>query len=191
VALRTRALITTAADSGLRVSECCSLDTAQLRANSNGQVKFASSFYLRANQAKGGAAGAGQVELSERARAAIGAYVKAAVAAHWMLWPPAESAPLFLGHRGYQGERGHERLSIRAAQHSWHELQQRAGLSSRYPFHALRHDAASRWRRAGADLFTLMRQMRWRDADTAQRYVHEIDAAVRAPKVARRVAHTD
>jgi len=188
VALRTRALVALAADSGLRVNECCALEVDQLLAfkpKTSETVKLARSFYLRPAQAKGG--GAGTVELSPRARAAIGAYVRAAVAAGWMSWPPKARAPLFLGHRGRGGARGHARLSKRSAQHSWHDLQARARLSSRYPFHTLRHDAASRWRRSGADLFALMRQMRWRDVQTAQRYVHELDAGERAPRIASRV----
>lgn len=189
VALRTRALILLALDSGLRVQECTRLDLVQLLEDSDSEaVRFRRAFYLSPKQAKGGPVGAGMVTVSERARAALRAYVLAARKAGWMAWPPKLGAPVFVGHRLQRGRPGHGRLSVRAAQWSWHDAQRRAGISAKYGFHALRHDAVTRLRLAGADVFDLMRAFRWRDVKHAQRYVHDIDASARAAKLQKAAA---
>jgi site-specific recombinase XerD len=189
VALRTRALVELASDTGLRVHECCALDLQQLRQDPAAPtVRFASQFYLRPAQAKGRQRGAGVVHVGKAARAALRAYVLAARAAGWIKWPASSRAALFVGHRGQRGRAGHARLSVRSAQHSWHVLQARAGIppADRYNFHALRHTATSRLRAAGADVFDLATQMRWKDLRHAQRYVHEIDSASRLPALQAR-----
>jgi integrase len=189
VALRTRALITLAADTGLRVGECCKLELAQLLVDlSADAVRLQESFYLRSDQAKGGDRGAGTVHVSKRARVAVRLYVIGLRREGWIAWPVQNGAPLFLGHRGQRGRAGHGRLSVRAAQRSWHELQARARLSTRYNFHALRHDCASRLRAAGADPFDLATQLRWRDLSTAQIYVHELDGMARLPAISERAS---
>jgi integrase len=194
VALRTRALITLAVDTGLRVGELCALELAQLLCDAAADaVRLQESFYLRHDQAKGGDKGAGVVHVPKRARAAVRLYVLALRREQWIPWPVTphiggldNATPLFLGHRGQRGRPGHNRLSVRAAQRSWHELQAHARLSTRYSFHALRHDCASRLRAAGADLFDLAKQLRWRDLSTAQRYVHDLDGVSQLPLLAAR-----
>jgi len=189
VALRTRALITLAADTGLRVQELVRLDLGQVLADPDADaVRIAAKFYLRRDQAKRGDKGAGNIHVSERARTALRAWIRAARAAQWMQWPAKRGAPLFVGHRGYRGKPGHGRLSVRAAQWSWHDVQARARIVERYNFHSLRHDAASRLRAAGGDVFDLAAQLRWRKLEHAQRYVHEIDSAARLPAIQKRAA---
>lgn len=189
VALRSRALITLAADSGLRVRECVRLDLDQLLSDPDARaVRLRESFYLLASQAKGGERGAGMVDVSERAREALRAYILAIRDAEWIDWPVEPGTPLFLGHRGHRGKPGHGRMSVRTAQHSWHDVQKRARLTTRYEFHCLRHDGASRLRQAGADVFDLMKQMRWRDVNHAQLYIHEIDSQARGPELQKRAS---
>lgn len=187
VALRQRALITLALDSGLRLAELCALELGQVVEDlSDGRVRIRSSSYLVAEQAKGGERGAGPFQIPLRARRALRPYVLALRAAAWVPWHG--SSPLFVGHRGQGGRAGHAQLSPRAAQRDWTEVQIRARLRVHYPFHSLRHDAASRLRAAGADAFDLMRALRWRELNTAARYVHDFDAAARAAELAERAA---
>ena len=187
VALRTRAVTALAADSGLRANEVVKLDVCQVLERPD-SFAIASRAYLRADQAKGGDRGAGPFEVSARARAAIRAYLRAAVARGWMQWPVAERTPLFLGHRGRAGAAGHGRLSKRSAQHSWYALQRRAGIVEPYGFHSLRHDSATRMRAAGADVLDVADHLRLRSLEHVNRYVHRIDAAARATQLVSRAA---
>jgi integrase len=178
VGLRTQAICLLAADSGLRVAEVIALRAGQLVASSE-PLRLVDRGYLQTTQAKGGHGG--PFDLSRRAREAIHAYVRAAVAAGWMAWPVAPASPLWLGHRGHRGAKGHGALSIRSAQRCWYEAQRRAGVPERYGFHCLRHDAATRLRRAGADVFDVAGALRLVDLRHAQRYVHRVDASTRLP----------
>lgn len=197
VGLRTRALISLAADTGLRVQECVRLDLAQLVQDTGGRaVRIVSRFWLRPNQAKGGERGAGMIEVSERAQTALRLYVLELRRLQWAPWPAKPHTPLFVTHRGHRGKPGHHRLSKRAAQWSWHQIQRRAGLvdadgetvKARYGFHSLRHDAVTRLRGAGADVFDLQAQMRWRDIRHAQRYVEQVDAHRRLTGLVKKAA---
>jgi integrase len=197
VGLRTRALISLAADSGLRVNECVGLDLAQLLHDTDTRaVRIVSQFWLRANQAKRGSSG--MVVVSERARVALRLYILELRRLEWAPWPPAPHTPLFISHRGRRGKPGHNRLSKRSAQWSWHQIQRRAGLvdvaedgasvKARYGFHSLRHDAVNRIRGAGADVVDLQVQMRWRDLRMATRYVSQIDAQKRIGRLMKKAA---
>lgn len=187
VALRTHALVTLAADSGLRASEVVALDARQVLERPTALV-IASGGYLRPDQAKGGEVGSGQFTISGRARAALRAWLQCARELQWVPWPALQHSPLFVGHRGHRGAPGHERLSVRASQWAWYELQRRAGLSTRYGFHSLRHDAATRIRAAGADVLHVAAHLRLRDVQHVQRYAAAIDAGHTLRALAERAA---
>lgn len=187
VALRTRALVALAADSGLRAKEVVLLDLCQVLERP-GSFAIASRGYLRPAQAKGGDRGAGPFELSTRARAALRAYLRAAVRAQWIAWPPSPGTPLFLGHRGRAGKAGHGRLSKRASQWAWHAAQRRAGIATPYGFHSLRHDSATRLRAAGADVLDLQQHLRLRTVQHVARYAHRLDAARHSGELVARAA---
>src|SRR5688572_1987685 len=143
VALRTRALITLAIDTGLRVRECVRLDLPQVLVDYKADaVRLQEQFFLFPEQAKRGTSGT--ITVSKRARSAVRAYILAIRRAGWISWPVPQGTPLFLGHRGHRGRAGHGRLTVRSAEYNWTELQKRARLGTRYTFHDLRHDAASR-----------------------------------------------
>ena len=195
VGLRTQALVLLALDSALRVSECCALELGQILESSSGSaVRIVERGYLRASQAKGGRRGGrrrdagGPFPISRRARAALRRYVLELRRLGWVPWPPPARAPLFLGHRLRGGAAGHARLSKRAAQWSWHQVQARARLPRRYGFHALRHDALTRCRAAGGDVFDIAELGRLRDIRHADRYVHREDAGRRLGELAERSA---
>lgn len=187
IALRTWAIVVLCADSGLRAGEVVKLDLCQVLERPT-SLAIASSAYLRGDQAKGGDVGAGPFTISERARRALGAWLRAALERDWIALPAQPRAPLFVGHRLHRGAPGHGRLSKRASQWAWHELQRRAGLANRYGFHSLRHDAATRFRLAGGDVLDVAAHLRLRDIGTVARYCGQIDRAARAGELVEAAA---
>lgn len=78
-------------------------------------------------------------------------------------------APLFLSNRG-------RRLSTRQMQTLFQDIQERAGLSRRQNFHALRHTAiTSLIENAGGDILSAQRFARHRKIETTLRYAHPSD----------------
>lgn len=182
VALRTTAILLLAADSALRANEVVELDACQVLAPGRGLV-IVEQGYLRSDQAKGGDRGAGPFEISRRTRDALRAWLSVAIDREWIRWPAQPRDPLFVGHRGHRGRPGHARLSKRASQWAWHELQRRAGLPEVYAFHSLRHDCATRLREAGGDAFDIKHGLRLRDVQHVALYTHAIDRHLRAPSL--------
>jgi integrase len=167
---------------------CAAGSVVALRTRAIAALVIVSRGFLRPAQAKGGDAGAGPFELSPRARAALRAYLRAAIKAGWIAWPAPPGTPLFLGHRGRAGAAGHGRLSKRASQWAWHAAQRRAGITEPYGFHSLRHDSATRLRAAGADVLDLQHHLRLRTTAHVMRYAHRIDASRAASELVARAA---
>lgn len=185
VGLRTAAIVTLAADSGLRVRECVALNMGQLLTSAD-PIRLVDRGYCRASQAKGGSGG--PFQLTRRAREAMHAYLAALRGSGWVAWPPAPSDPVFVGQTGRRREKGHGRLSIRTAQQCWYEAQRRAGFWDRYGFHTLRHDAATRLVVAGGTAHDVQAHLRLKDIRHASTYVHGAVVAGRAPRLAARAS---
>jgi integrase len=185
VGLRTQAMVTLTADTGLRAIEVTRLNVDQVLER-RADYAIATRGHLRPAQAKGKVGG--PFVISARARRALAAYLRAAVGAGWLTWPAPRGTPLFIGHRGHAGAAGHGRLTKRSAQHCWHEAQRRADLSARYGFHALRHDAATRIRAAGGDVLDVKHCLRLRSVQYAARYCDQIDANARGAELVARAA---
>ena len=173
--LRDRALFLTLWSSAMRVSEALALDLAQCLEDPDRPTlgRFRAEVLLRPEQTKGRRNvpppqrwnSAGRVHVSAEARAALRPYVQLVLARGWT----STAGPLFISMQG----RGHGRLSKRAAQRAWHELQTRAQIRDHYRLHDLRHDAVTRFAaEASGDVFAVAAFARFNDIRTAQRYVH-------------------
>lgn len=182
-ALRTRALILLVWGSALRLSEALALDVAQVLEQPDraelGRIRGSS--LVRPEQAKGRRQGehrwhsGGTFVITSPAAKALRAYLAEAIARGWITLPAQPRDPLFITVKGgrTKGAPSRERLGSRAAQRSWVDTQQRAGIVDLYRFHDLRHDALTRMGDASnGNVFKVAAFGRLRDIRTAQRYVH-------------------
>jgi integrase len=185
VGLRTAAIVTLAADSGLRVKECVALNMCQVLTSAE-PIRLVDRGYCRAAQAKGGSGG--PFQLTRRAREAMHAYLIALRDSGWVTWPPEPGDPVFVGQTGRARAVGHGRLAIRTAQACWYEAQRRAGFWDRYGFHSLRADAATRLAAAGGNDRDVQAHLRLKDVRHAQSYVDAAVVRARAPRLAARAS---
>lgn len=187
LSLRTAAIVLTAWGSALRLSELLALNLDQLLEDPKGETlgRLRGTVYVRAEQSKGrrkGAArwnSAGSIVLTKRSRQALRAYLLEAIRRGWLTLPAPEGTPVFLaiklGKPRRDGTRpaNHSRLGKRATQHSWTQLQIRAGVMDVYRYHDLRHDALTRIGHvSGGNVFKVAQFGRLKDIRTAGRYVH-------------------
>lgn len=178
--IRTRAIVLLAWGSALRVKEIAALQLAQvLEDPRKAHVRLRSSSYLRADQAKGGLgkkrAGVGAFIITKEARAALRDYLRTAKARDWLQLPPPKEAPLWvtIKSRGAKTGPWHGRLSKRMIEHSFLQLQTRAGIREPYRFHDLRHDALTRFAEScHGNPFRVAQFGRFNDIRTAMRYCH-------------------
>ena len=177
---RMRALALLAWGSALRLQECLALDLEQLADRQHGRPAIKTIGYLESHQAKGGPGwnSGGQFVVTRSARSALATYIKTAKAKGWA-FTDGWSGPVFVAaRRNGQSNGNHGRLSARAAQHSWADMQQAAGITKPYRFHDLRHDALTRFaREAQGDPFKVAQFGRLADLRTAMRYVHRSPVA--------------
>lgn len=183
-ALRLRAAVLLAAGSGLRVSEVCKLNLAQMLEDPEAaRWRLRSLVYLKPSQAKGRRVGehkwtsAGTIAVSDEARNALRAYIAELKRRGWSVWPPPAAQPLFVAVRTSPRTRRaaapvHQRLSIRTLQHQWRTFQRAIGIESTYHFHDLRHTALTRCSELTGGNMKLVAEFGRCDLQTAARYVH-------------------
>ena len=168
--LRTRALMLTVWGSALRVSEALALEVGQVLQGPPTAKQIPpirGTAYLRADQSKK-KMGEGSFVITKHAREALRPYLIEGIKRGWIPTDDPKS-PLFITAKGG----GHNGLKIRAAQYSWKEAQQRAGILEPYRFHDLRHDALTRVaHKSNGNTFIVMQFGRLRDMSNATRYVH-------------------
>ncbi len=177
LALRTRAFVLLCWGSGLLVSEVISLNLADVLvidavATGRWSARGAKPERFRgAVVSKRGRVAPGELfTITRAARAALREYVTQGVKAGWLQFP---NGPLFVGTRG----RARARIGVRAAQHTWTELQTRAQLERHYRTDDLRHDAIKRFAaRAHGNVHRIQAFARFVDLRTATRYVPELAA---------------
>ena len=185
--LRTRALVLLAWSSGLRLKECCALNLYQILEDPKAAGvawRIRSIAYLQALQSKGRRVGvkrwdsAGSFVITKPTRVALRAYLRAAQLRGWVHFPPSRDRPLFItGGRG-KAHGARQRLSRRSAQHSFTQIQKRAGLAEHYQFHDLRHDAITRFGEACHGNPYKVANFGRLDPITAMRYVHTSPTAL-------------
>lgn len=188
--LRNRALIVLAMTSALRVKELVALNVDQVledpRASTLGRLR--SSGYLKPDQSKGRRKGprrwtsAGAFIVTKLARDAVRAYLVERIKRGWLTLPlvAGVDVPLFITWKRTTSARARSRavdvpgrLSKRAAQLAWTEVQTRSRVAQRYRFHDIRHDALTRMADASnGNPFRVAQFGRLSDINTAQRYVH-------------------
>jgi integrase len=179
LALRTRAFVLLALSGALRTQELLALELEQVIEHHTGhRYSVLGTGHLRAPQSKGRRKGAhqwdsaGMFVIGKRARAALRAYISAAVKRGWLDLPPRKGQPLFIANKGRNG--GHVRINRRTAQYAWENLQKRAGLlerRQRYGLHCLRHEAITQFAHESKDAYAVADYGRI-SVQTALRYVH-------------------
>lgn len=177
--LRTRALVFLAWSSALRARECLALDIEQIRDTSYKALRIRERPYIRTDQAKMGAEG--RFLISPRAVMALRAYL---IEARRRRWIASWEGPLFIGAKKWRGG-GHDRLGYHSSNCAWNDFIDTLRLPEIYRFHDIRHDSITRYCvEVNGDAFAVQRFGRFRDLNTAVRYVHEsidiLDAAKRA-----------
>jgi integrase len=171
LALRTRAFVLLAWGSGLLVSEVIALnvrDVLDLRAcTSRRRFKVAQVGWFPTEHS------AIKFTITPAARAALKAYISFGVRAGLLTY---HSGALFVrAPRTLElvdGGRPRARISVRAAQRMWSELQSTAQLTQHYRTDDLRFDAIARFAaRARGDVHRIRAFARFADVRTATRYV--------------------
>lgn len=188
IALRNRAMLVLDMTSALRVKELVALDVDQVledpSASSLGRLR--SSGYVKPEQSKGRRKGprrwtsSGPFVITKPAREALRAYLLERIKRGWLTLPCKPGTPLFVTWKRTTSARARNRavdvpgrISKRAAQLAWTEVQTRARVAQRYRFHDIRHDALTRMADASnGNPFRVAQFGRLKDINTAQRYVH-------------------
>lgn len=166
VAIRDRALLSLALGSALRVSECIRLEVRQVLVHEeSARVEIRAQSYLYKHQAKGGH-GAPFV-IPRRARAELGKWVRYMRRHGW----GGHDGPLFVTTKRTTKQQ-HVRLSKRGAQRNFKQWLRRAGVSTRFSFHDLRHTATTVFAGRTPEALEVARFARHLDLSHSLRYVH-------------------
>lgn len=188
-ALRTHALVLLAWGSALRLKEAIALDLDQVLEDPTSEKigRLRASAFVRPEQSKGSRKGkstwtsAGLFLITKQARAALRAYLEECIKRGWLTLPAPKGTPLFITIKGgrTKGALSRQRLSKRAAQHTWGQLQLRAGIATAYNFQDLRHDSLTRIGEASdGNVFRVAQFGRLKDIRTAQHFVRGSTATV-------------
>ena len=173
-AVRTRALVLLVWGSALRLKEAIALDLSQVLEDpsSSSIGRLRGSAFVRPEQSRGDSAGL--FLITKPARAALRVYLEECIKRGWLALPATKGTPLFITIKGgrTKGALSRQRLSKRAAQHTWTQLQLRAGIAGAYNFQDLRHDSLTRIGEASnGNVFQVAQFGRLKDIRTAQHFV--------------------
>jgi site-specific recombinase XerD len=145
--LRARTLLMTTYGAGLRVSELCALELADIESAPERMC-------LKVRHAKGGKERYSL--LSPRLLEALRLYWRAARPQRWLFPNRAGDAP----------------MGIETAQRIYHATRERAAIPAGGGIHSLRHSFATHLLEAGVDIHTIQRLLGHGHVSTSMRYFH-------------------